>query len=66
MIDQQEHFRALVGDLTAFRQYERQAVELLARLVDDAEAFAGADAAHDVIVGAVRDTANELGKTYYE
>jgi hypothetical protein len=66
MIDQQQHVRTLIGDLLAFRTSERQAVAILASVVDDADAFAGADAAHDAIAGAVRDTAKELGRTYYE
>ena len=66
MIDQQKHYRTLVGDLTAFHQYERQAVAMLASAVDDEQEFAGADAAHDAILGAVQATAKELGRTFYE
>jgi hypothetical protein len=66
MIDQQQHVERLIADLRYCRAAERHAVALLASTVDDEQEFAGADAAHAAILGAVRDTAKELGKPYYE
>jgi hypothetical protein len=63
------HFDNLVRDLRAFHAAERYAVQHLCIVANDErseEEFAGADAAHAAVLGAVKQTAAQLGQVYHE
>jgi hypothetical protein len=64
-----KHFDNLVRDLRAFHAAERDAVNHLCMVANaerPEEEFAGADAAHEAVLGAVKKTAAQLGQVYHE